>query len=63
MRDLLEKLVSGEIPNEDTYTHSDLKDFCTSLIKGQRNDMVIMKYERVLNLWRIAKNDAAPRSY
>ncbi|OEU53574.1 MAG: hypothetical protein BA871_15715 [Desulfuromonadales bacterium C00003096] len=43
MRDLLEKLVSGEIPNEDTYTRSDLKDFCTSLIKGQRNDMVIMK--------------------
>jgi len=38
MRDLLEKLVSGEIPNEDTYTHSDLKDFCTSLINGQRND-------------------------
>jgi len=24
MRDLLEKLVSGEIPNEDTYTRSDL---------------------------------------
>jgi len=43
LRDLLEKLVSGEIPNEDTYTRSDLKDFCTSLIKGQRNDMGIMK--------------------
>ncbi len=43
MRDLLEKLVSGEIPNDDTYTHSDLKDFCTSLINGQRNDMGLMK--------------------
>ena len=39
MRDLLEKLVSGEIPNVDTYTRSDLKDFCTSLINGQRNDI------------------------
>ena len=43
MRDLLEKLVSGEIPNDDTYTRSDLKDFCTSLIKGQRNDIGPMK--------------------
>jgi len=43
MRGLLEKLVSGEIPNVDTYTRTDLKDFCTSLINGQRNDMGIMK--------------------
>ena len=43
MRGLLEKLVSGEIPNDDTYTRTDLKDLCMSLINGQRNDMGIMK--------------------
>ena len=43
MRGLLEKLVSGEIPNDGTYTRTDLKEFCTSLINGQRNDMRIMK--------------------
>ena len=37
------KLVPGEISNDDTYTRTELKEFCTSLINGQRNDMRIMK--------------------
>ena len=43
MRELLEKLSSGEIPNENDYTPSDLKNFCISLIDGQRNDISGLK--------------------
>ena len=43
MRELLEKLSSGEIPNENDYTQSDLKNFCISLINGQRNDISGLK--------------------
>lgn len=43
MRELLEKLSSGEIPNENNYTPSDLKNFCISLINGQRNDISGLK--------------------
>ena len=43
MRELLEKLSSGEIPNENDYTPSDLKKFCISLIDGQRNNISGLK--------------------
>ena len=39
MRDLLRKLVSGEVPNENNYVLSDLMDFCISLIDGQRGEI------------------------
>ncbi len=43
LAELLEKLSSGEIPNENDYTPSDLKKFCISLIDGQRNDISGLK--------------------
>ncbi|CAD6493028.1 MAG: hypothetical protein EMLJLAPB_00425 [Candidatus Argoarchaeum ethanivorans] len=39
MRDLLQKLVSGEVLNENNYVLSDLMDFCISLIDGQRGEI------------------------
>ncbi len=39
MRDLLRKLASGEVPNDDDYTLSDLMNFCRSLIDGQRGEI------------------------
>jgi len=39
MKNLLEKIAIGEIPNESTYTLSDLKKFCKSLIRNQRNEL------------------------
>ena len=43
LAELLEKLSSGEIPNENDYTLSDLKNFCMSLIDCQRNDISGLK--------------------
>lgn len=43
MKKILEKLASNEIPNESTYTKSDLTNFCKSLITNQRNDLKSIK--------------------
>ncbi|MHC1599728.1 MAG: hypothetical protein ACXQS5_02775 [Candidatus Methanospirareceae archaeon] len=50
MRELLEKLSYGEMSNENDYTLSDLKNFCVSLIDGQRNDINGLK----LGSWCLA---------